>query len=71
MIRKNNTIEGINVHGNLCKLNQYADDTFMTILNKDNCVKELFNVIQEFSCISCLTLNKEKKRGNTGIEVEF
>ena len=60
MIRKNQKIEGININGKICKLNQYADDTFITILNKNVCVEELFKAIQDFSMISGLTLNKDK-----------
>lgn len=60
MICKNNKIEGLNVNGNVCKLNQYADDTFLSTLNKDDCVREIFKLINEFSVISGLTLNMEK-----------
>ena len=60
MIRKNDKIKGINIQGNVCKLNQYADDTFIATHNIDDSVQEIFKLINEFSIISGLTLNKDK-----------
>ena len=60
MIRKNKKIQGISINNNVCKLNQYADDTCICTLNIDESVLEIFKLIQKFSTISGLTLNEDK-----------
>jgi len=59
-IRKNKNITGITINNTTCKLNQYADDTFFTILNDAESVKNIFDTIECFRLISGLALNKEK-----------
>ncbi|MEK6264009.1 MAG: reverse transcriptase family protein [Clostridium sp.] len=60
MIRSNKKIQGVSINNNVHKLSQYADDTFISTLNTDESVNELFKLITEFSMISGLTLNKDK-----------
>ena len=60
MIRKNKNIIGINIGDKECKLNQYADDTFLATINSDKSVREIFMLINKFSLISGLTLNQDK-----------
>lgn len=59
-------IKRITIGNNICKVNQYADDTFLTILNDEISVKRLFTCIDEFSRISglCLTLGNNRNIGN-------
>ena len=49
MIRNNDKINGIKIQGNECKLNQYAEDTFIATHNTDDSVQEIFKLINEFS----------------------
>jgi len=59
-VRKNNDIVGIRINDVICKLNQYADDTFFITMNDYDCVKAIFDIINKFSVISGLTLNLDK-----------
>jgi len=59
-IRKNVEIKGIEIGDYISKLHQYADDTFISILNDNKSVQEVFRTIEEFSIISGLTLNINK-----------
>ena len=60
MIRNNKKIKGISLNNYVCKLNQYADDMFISTLNDNDSVHEIFSMINDFSTISGLTLNQEK-----------
>jgi len=59
-IRNNNDIKGISINEHECKINQYADDTFLSLTDEGTSLKEAFNTIESFSKISGLLLNKEK-----------
>ena len=59
-IRNETEIEGIYIGSTECKLNQYADDTFISVKNVNGSVKRVFDLIYEFSLISGLTLNRDK-----------
>ena len=59
-IRSDPTIEGIQIDNVVCKLNQYADDTFIVLHNEEYSVTRVLELINEFSIISGLTLNLDK-----------
>jgi len=59
-IRRNIKIKGIRVGNIISKVHQYADDTFLSILNDNESILEIFRTIDNFSIISGLTLNKHK-----------
>jgi len=74
VIRENVNIKGIQIGDVISKINQYADDTFLSIINEKACIDEVFMVIKKFSKISGLTLNENKteilKLGKTYHDVD-
>jgi len=59
-IRNNKNIKGIIIDGNECKINQYADDTFLSLMDNKGSLTEAFRMIENYSKISGLVLNKDK-----------
>jgi len=59
-IRHNKMIKGIYIGQQECKINQYADDTFLSLTDDKDSLTEVFETINKFSKISGLVLNKEK-----------
>jgi len=59
-IRHNQKIKGICINGKECKINQYADDTFLSLSDNKESLTEVFDTIGKFSNISGLSLNKDK-----------
>jgi len=59
-IRMNQNIKGIRINDIECKINQYADDTFLSLLDNKQSLNEAFSMIEKFSKISGLVLNKDK-----------
>jgi len=74
VVRENNIIKGIKIGESTSKIHQYADDTFLSIVNEKICLDELFTVINDFSKISGLCLNKNKteilKLGKTNYDID-
>jgi len=59
-IRNNDKIKGICIQDIECKINQYADDTFLSLADNQESLNEVFGTINKFSQISGLSLNKDK-----------
>jgi len=59
-IRNNEKIKGICIRDIECKINQYADDTFLSLADNKESLTEVFDTIKRFSQISGLSLNKDK-----------
>jgi len=59
-IRENDKIRGIIINNHECKINQYADDTFLSLQDDQQSILESFRIITNFSKISGLVLNKDK-----------
>ena len=59
-IRENNKIVGYKMSGKVCKVNQYADDMFVSIKNERESILEVFKEIDKFGNISGLKLNIDK-----------
>jgi len=59
-IRDNDKIRGIIINNQECKINQYADDTFLSLQDDQQSLTESFQLINKFSKISGLVLNKDK-----------
>jgi len=59
-IRQAESIQGIKINNCEYKLNQYADDTFVSIINDGHSLNNVFTCIESFSKISGLQLNKDK-----------
>ena len=60
VLRDNNNIKGITLHGIEHKLSQFADDTTILLDGTDQSLNETLNVIQDFSNISGLNVNFDK-----------
>ena len=61
-IRHDDTIDGIDVLGRTVKLAQYADD-MNTFVSSEASAKRFFIVLEQFSRISGLEVNREKTQG--------
>ena len=58
-IKKNWSINGINIFSKTFLYSAYADDTIIFV-GEENSVKEAMNTFDKFTLLSCLKLNKEK-----------
>jgi exonuclease III/nitrogen regulatory protein PII-like uncharacterized protein len=71
-IRNNEKIKGITINREEIKISQFADDTCLYIRNDPACITEIFNMLDKFSLLSGLKVNKEKTEilplGTTSLE---
>jgi exonuclease III len=68
-VRNNQKIEGLTIAGKETKLSQFADDTTFYLKPENKNIEELFKVLEKFSKMTGLKINKEKTEiltlGNT------
>jgi nitrogen regulatory protein PII-like uncharacterized protein len=71
-IRNNEKIEGITINKEEIKISQFADDTCVYLKNDPACIIEIFNILDTFSILSGLKVNKDKTEilplGNSSTE---
>ena len=62
LIRKNQSINGVQISNLEHKIIQYADDTILTLNGSEKELEESLKILDEYACISGLKINKEKTR---------